>query len=368
MRPRHWGVLISFGILVLLPIVLFAVYLWFVADDRYRSTVGFTVRKEEGAVASEILGGIAAFAGGAANQDGDVLYEYIRSQELVRRLDEKLDLRGYFGDYWSSDPLFALKPDASIEDLVDYWGRVVRVSYDKGTGLVDVRVNAFDPEMAKAIASEIVSESQELVNSLNNTARRDAIRYTDADLEQTQERLKTAREALTRFRTRTQIVDLQADIQGRMGVMNTLQQQLAAELVTFDELSSQTSSEDPRITQALNRIKVIRERIANERATFATNKVTGTEEDYPTLIAEFEGLQVEREFAEEAYRAALAARDAAYASAERQSRYLATYVSPTLAETAEYPQRFLLLGLAALFMCLGWGIAVLIFYSIRDKG
>ena len=63
-------------------------------------------------------------------------------------------------------------------------------------------------------------------------------------------------------------------------------------------------------------------------------------EDYPTLLAEYEGLVVDREFAEESYRAALAALDGARANASRQSRYLATYVEPTYPETAEFPQRW----------------------------
>lgn len=368
MRRRHWNVVFSFGLLVLLPLVLCAAYLWFVAEDRYSSKVGFTVRKEESAAASDLLGGLAGFTGGTATQDGDVLYEFIRSQQIVRRIDDTLDLRGYFGQFWETDPIFALRPDASVEDLLAYWSRSVRVSYDQGTGLVDVRVTAFDAAMAQNIAQEIVRQSQDLVNSLNEAARQDAIRFAEAELEQTQARLRSARQALTEFRTRTQIVDIEADIQSRVGVLSTLQQQLAGELVVFDELSGKTSGDDPRVTQALNRIRVIRDRIAEERSTFATTKVLGTEEDYPTLIAEFEGLQVEREFAEEAYRAALAARDSAYATSQRQSRYLATYVAPTLAESSEYPQRMLLTGLAALFLMLGWGIAVLVFYSIRDKG
>ena len=58
-----------------------------------------------------------------------------------------------------------------------------------------------------------------------------------------------------------------------MGVVSNLQQQLATELVMFDELSATISSEDPRYTQALRRIRVIRERIAEEREDFANTKV-----------------------------------------------------------------------------------------------
>jgi capsular polysaccharide transport system permease protein len=149
--------------------------------------------------------------------------------------------------------------------------------------------------------------------------------------------------------------------------MNTLQQQLASELVAFDELSGTARSDDPRISQAMRRIEVIRARIKQERSDFATTEVLETGEDYPTLIAEYEGLIVEREFAEQAYRAALTAKDSAQGEAIRQSRYLASYIEPTLAEDAEYPRQFVIFSLAALILILGWGIIVLIYYSLRDR-
>ncbi len=346
MKRRHRGVLIGFAVFVLVPLVVVAIYLGLVAKDQYASTAGFTVRQEEGASATDLLGGLAKFTGSSASGDSDILYEFIRSQALVRRIDEARDLRGYYSQNWSADPVFSLWPDASIEDLRWFWKRIVRVSYEQSSGLIEVEVLAFDPLMAQMIAGDIVRESQDMVNALNEVARVDAINYAMADLAQAEQRLKNTRSELTGFRTRTQIVDLQSDIQGRMGVMNNLQQQLATELVDFDELSGTTRSDDPRVSQAMRRIEVIRGRIAQERRDFATTEVPQTGEDYPTLISEFEGLVVEREFAEQAYRAALTARDSAQAEAIRQSRYLAAYIEPTLAEDAEYPRAFVIFGLA----------------------
>lgn len=367
LEKRHRGLIWVFIFLVALPLLAIGLYLWLVAEDQYASTTGFTVRQEEGASASDLLGGLSSLTGASSSPDGDVLYEYVRSQAVVRRVDDKLRLREYYSQYWTKDPAFALWPDASIEDLHWFWDRIVRVSYDQSSGITELQVLAFDPEKARAIASEIVRESQDMINDLNTAALEDAIRYAEADLREAEERLKTARAALTRFRTRTQIVDLESDIQGRMGVMNMLQQQLAEDLVAFDELKQTTQGDDPRLTQALRRIEVIRERIAEERSAFATNKVLQTGEDYPTLISEFEGLVVEREFAEQAYRAALTAWDSAKAEGIRQTRYLAAYIEPTLAEDAEYPKRFIIFGLATLILVLGWGVLTLIYYSLRDR-
>lgn len=368
MKRRHWGLVFSFVLLVFLPLLGLAGYLWGVSKDQYVSQTGFTVRQEEGGTATELLGGLAQFAGSGGSSDSDILYEFIQSQELVNAIDTRLGLAATYAAHWEADPLFALWPEATIEDLLWYWQRIVRVSYDAGSGLIEVQVRAFDPAVAQQVAREIVAESQTMINALNEQAREDLMRYAEEDLSEAVDRLKLARQALTEFRTRTQIVDPQADIEGQMGVINTLQQQLAGALIELDLLAGTTSEGDPRVTQAQRRIDVIRERLAIERQAFAQGEVAGIGTDYPTLIAEYEGLIVDREYAEESYRAALAALDIAREKASRQSRYLATYIRPTLAESSEYPQRPVLLGLAILFLGMAWGILVLVYYSIRDRG
>lgn len=369
MKKRHWGVIFSFFVMVIAPVAALVFYLWTFAVDQYASTTGFTVRQEEGAAATDLLGGLTQFAGGSAGGDGDILYEFINSQGLVSSINTKLDLKSHYTQPWPDDWLFALWPDATEEDLLWYWQRMVQISYDQATGLMEVRVLAFDPDYAQKVALQIVSESQAMINALNTQARDDAMRYARADLEESIARLKKAREALTQFRTRTQIVDPAADIQSRLGVMANLQQQLAEALIEYDLLQESVSPADPRVTKALRMIDVIRDRIAIERQTFTSDSTdTGAVgQDYPTLIAEFESLSVDREYAEQSYRAALTAVDVAKAEAARQSRYLATYIKPTLATESEFPARYTLTGLAALFLLLIWSILALIYYSLRDR-
>ena len=98
-----------------------------------------------------------------------------------------------------------------------------------------------------------------------------------------------------------------------------------------------------------------------------TETGTSGQAGYPALMAEYENLTVDLEFAEQSYRTALAALDGAIASSTRDSLYLATYIRPTLAEKSEYPRRVAIFGLAALFLGLGWAILSLIAYSLRDR-
>ncbi len=368
-RRRHFGLVVSFFLIVALPLSLVTFYIWVVAKDQYSSLTGFTVRQEEGGGASALLGGLATLTGASASSDGDILYKYIVSQALVQEIDNNIGLRDHYSAYWKADPVFALSPDASIEDMESFWRRIVKVSFDRSSGLIEMRVQAFTSEKAQNIAREVLRLSQNMINALNEQAREDATRYALTDLEESVARLKVAREALTFFRSSNQLVDPESDIQGRMGVMNNLQQQLAQALINLDLLIGTTSDSDPRLRQAERLIEVIRGRIAGERDQLASGGTQdgGTGDDYPQLIAEYEGLVVDREFAEENYRAALAAVDLARANAARQSRYLATFITPTLAQTSEYPRRGIIFGLSTLFLLLGWSIAVLVYYSIRDR-
>lgn len=369
MKRRHWGVLASFIFMAVVPWVAVVAYLFMVAEDQYHSVAGFTVRSQEQTGANDLIGGLVQFAGGSVASDSDILYEFIQSQEMVQSVNDQVDLRGHYSQYWPDDWAYSIWPDATQEDLIWYWNRMIGVSYDSSTGLTQVQVKAFDPDTAQEIAKAIVAESQSRINELNLQAREDAMRYAQADLEEAVEKLKNAREALTQLRTKSQIVDPETDMQTRMGVMTSLQQQLAEALVEYDLLLGTTNQNDPRLKETSQRIEVIRERIATERRNFATSSTEtgGVSQNYPSLISEFERLTVDREYAEKAYFAALTALEAARDEASRQSRYLATYIKPTMAEASEYPKRFVVAGLVGLFLLLTWSILVLIYYSIRDR-
>ncbi|MBY5935556.1 capsule biosynthesis protein [Tateyamaria omphalii] len=370
MRGRHVAVVVSFLIFVVGTIALSAWYLWERAADRYVSEAGFSVRTEEIGSAIELLGGVAELSG-SSSSDTDILYKFIQSQELVRTVDAALDLRMLWakGDP-DVDPIFTYHAPGSIEDLTDYWRRMVKVYNDSGTGLIDLEVQAFTPEDAQAIAQMIYDESSLMINRLSAIAREDATRYAREELETAVERLKTAREAVTRFRNVNQIVSPDSTLQIQTGLLSSLEQQLAQALIDADILRQTTTNDsDPRLQQAERRRNVIEERIREER-----NKLgLGADENgdnhtaFVNLVGEFERLSVDREFAEQSYTAALAAFDAAVAESRRQSRYIAAHVQPTLAETAVRPDRMGTLGLVTLFSFLIWSIVVLIGYSLRDR-
>lgn len=362
--------LASFVGIVIVPTLIASMYLFLVADDQYTSTVGFAVRSENSASPLDLLGGIGGLSGMTASgpaSDTDILYQFIQSQALVQSISQRLDLRTVYSKP-AFDPVFALRRNGEIEDLVEYWKRMVRISYDSTTGLIELRVHAFEPKDAQVIAQLILDESTQMINDLSVIARTDATRYAQEELDKAIARLRERRVAVTEFRSRTQLVDPSADIEGQMGLLFSLQEQLAAASIDISLLRQTTQPTDPRIAQNERRIGVIEQLIDKEREKFGMGgSADGNENSYSALVGEYERLTVDREFAEKAYLAALANYDAALADAQRRTRYLAAYIRPTLAETSLYPQRGLLSVLTGGFLLLIWSIGLLIYYSVRDR-
>lgn len=364
-KNRHRILFLSFLIFVILPTVFASWYLWTRAVDQYASTVGFSVRKEEVGSVIELLGGVTELSG-SSSSDTDILYEFIQSQKLVADIDTLLDLRSL----WSkpdNDPIFAYEAPGTIEDLMVHWENMVRVYYDSGTQLIEVRVLAFAAEDATSIATAIYEQSSKMINALSDIAREDSIRYASDDLARAEDRLRQARAAITQFRNRTQIVDPAVDLVTQAGLLGSLQTQLAEALIEESLLKETARNGDPRLDQVNRRVHAIEGIIAQERRKLGIGNGIDQGDVFATLMGEYERLAADREFAERSYAGALATYDVALAEARRQSRYLAAHVAPTKAEKSLFPQREMLLGLLGLFLFLAWAIAVLITYSLRDR-
>ncbi len=365
LRPRHLALMVSFALCVLLPCTVTSWYLWARAADQYASTLGFSVRQENVGSAVELLGGFTNITG-SSSADTDILYDYMRSQKLVAEIDADLDLRAL----WSkpaNDPVFAYATPGSIETLVDHWQRQVQVTYDNATRLIEIRVLAFDPADAQAIATQLFDKSSAMINRLNDTAQADALRFASGERATAEARLKRARGAMTEFRNRTQSIDPAADFQSQSGLLANLQTQLAEALIDSDMLSASTRNADTRGEQAALRIKVIEDRIAAERAKLGLGQTGATSDVFASMVGEYERLSVDREFAESAYRAAQLAYEAAQADARRQTLYLAAHIAPTRAETAQFPQRQMILATVSMFLILAWSICAMVYYSLRDR-
>lgn len=364
LRPRHYGVMALFVLMVLIPTLSYALYMWTKAANQYESNVGFGSRTEDAPSTFDFLGALGGVSQ-SGSKDMDILSQFIVSQELVTRLDKQLDLKTIYSKP-QGDPLSRFAPGGTIEDLLAYWQRMVIVNYDSGTGLMTLQVFAFDPTDAKKIAEAILVQSTKIINDLSQTAQDDTTRYSKDALSAAEQKLGDARVAVLDYQVKNRVVDPTAAIADQNGVIGTLNQQLATTQIELDMLTGTVGANDVRIATLTRKLEVINNRIAEEQAKVGGATDAGSP-GFAKLMQEFERLKVDQDFAERSYLSALAAYDQAINDAQHKTRYLATYVAPTLAEAPTAPNRPLSSLVVALVGFLLWSVTVLIYYALRDR-
>lgn len=361
MRGRHWTIIAAFVVIVLVPTLVSAWYLWTRAADQYASHVGFLVRSEQSNGPLDALGGLAQLAQ-ATSSDTDILYKFIQSQSLVEEVAQRIDLSAI----WSRHPediVFNYDNSPLIEDLVRHWNRMVTIYYDKG--MLDLRVLASTPEDAKAIAELILEESQKRLNEINTVARADAMRYAQGDLDRAVAQLTQARQDMSAFRQENRIIDPTSATTEQAAIVARLEEQLVQALVDLDVLRANSTARDQRLVQAELRVTSLRDQIEEQRRRVGSRETDAA--DLSNIVSDFERLQVNREFAEQSYMAAMTNFETARAAADRQALYLAAYIRPTLATTPEYPQRVRMMVTLTAFLLLVWAIGSLFYYGSRDR-
>ena len=294
-----------------------------------------------------------------------MMHRYVMSSEMVDLINTKIKLRELYSKP-TTDVIFGFDTSGSNEDLLAYWQRMTKVFYDPNTGLIEIRALAFAPNDAHSITTEILHHANVMVNKLSALARDDTIKYARTELNNARIQLNKARAALTNFRNDHQVIDPTRDVQGQISLLNSLQQTLAQALIDSDLLSQQVSNDDPRMLNAKSKIEVIRTRINEEKNKIGTDEIS-EDDTFSNLVGQYETLIVDRSFAEQAYLLAREAYDTALSEANRQSRYLAVYIEPTIAQESEYPYRYTIIALTITMSCLFWSIFWLIYYSVRDR-
>ena len=370
LKLRHIITVLSFFLFVVAPTGFAAWYLMERAAPQYASTTAFSVRREDHSTPTDLLGGAFGLASNSTN-DADILYDFLTSQGIVSSIRDYRDLAAIWSrpgtDFEEGDPIFAMWPGGTIEDQMWYWNRMVRVAYDTSANILEVRVLAFDPDDAKVLAQDLLNESTKMINSLSSLAQRDVLEFAETDLRLAENELRAAREAVTTFRNTYQIASIDTDIALSTGPLNALTQQLAEAKIDRGLLVRGTSEGDPRLVHINARIQVIEEQILEERAKLgATSGGDGTSV-LSSRIAEFEQLNVDLQFAQNTYETALSSFYSARADATRQSLYLAAHENPTLAERADFPNSFKIMGLVFGLSLAVWGIIALSLLSLRDR-
>jgi capsular polysaccharide transport system permease protein len=361
---RFFGSLnIWFWAIVGLPTLIAGVYFFAIASDLYLSEVKFVVRGPSKGPASAIGAMLSGAGGSAVSEDTYAVHEYLMSRDAVRRLEQEDDLRALLsrpeGDlptrfpgmwFWRSD----------FEALYRTYSHFVSIAVDGSSGVSTLQVKAYRPEDAQLIASALLKFSEQLVNALNERARKDALSTFEREVRETEQQIANTQGELAVYRIKQKMLDPKTASAGPLELVAQMQAQEANAKAQLAEVLK-NSPNSPQIPLIRTRLGSLEKLIADERA-----KITGDNNSVAMTVADFERLDLQKLLGEKTLASAFTSLEAARLEAQRQQLYLETIARPNLADYPLYPKRFTSFATIAASCLLAYGIAWLLVAGIRE--
>jgi len=361
-QPLFRSLNIWFWAIVGLPTLVAGVYYFAIASDLYLSEAKFIVRSPKQVQTSSIGALLQSTGLGRAVDDTAVVEDFIMSRDAVRKLERENDLRAVFdrpeGDFVTRFPGLLMRSD--FEALFRRYDHFVSVETDNTSGVTALRVKAYRPEDAQTIARALVGYSEQLVNELNERARRDALDTARREVDRAEQQISQIQNELTTYRVQQKMLDPKT---ASNGVLELIGQMNAAQATARTQLGEllKNSPNSPQIPLVKTRIASLDTLIAEERA-----KLSGETNSVVTTLTEYERLTLDRELAEKALASAFTSLEAARLEAQRQQLYIETIAQPNLADYPLYPKRLLSFGMVLASCLLAYGIAWLLVMSARE--
>ena len=351
-------------LLVFLPTALFTLYFGFICTPRYVSEARFVIHSASKPAAG--LSGLSALlqlAGLSSFQDAAYsVRDFLTSRDALRELEPKVDLLRVYGDskadFLSRYPSFLY--GRSNEDLYRYFQRRISVIVNNTSEMTTLRVEAFHPDDAQAIARTLLDLGEALVNRLNDRVEQDAVRTADDELSRAQEQRVAAQIAVTAFRNRELVLDPGKNAAIVLELIGKLSTELAQTRAQIDE-TRQASPRSPLLASLTQQASALQQQIDVER-----DRVTKDSDALADKISAYERLMLEQEFATRALSQAVMALDSARSEARRQQLFLERVVEPDRPDKAMEPQRLRIILTAFGFNVIGAGVLWLIGTGLRE--
>jgi capsular polysaccharide transport system permease protein len=354
---------------IALPTLLTGIYYFMIASDQYASEARFMIRGQQGSSGS-LFGALLSSASISTSQE-DLLSvgDYMMSHDALMALQDRIKISDLFARK-DADFLSRMRSDlfdwllgrpVTSEDFLDFYNSRVSVAFDSLTGISTMRVRAFRPRDAQIIADELLKLGEEKVNHYSERQRNDTLKVARDEVVRAEGRVEAARAEITRFRDREKSIDPGKSSVILMEVIGKLEGQLAQTRAEMTEASTYLKADNLKYVALRAKVDALENQIRSEK-----QRLAGSSDSLAPVVAIYERLLLEREFADKGYASAMASQESARAEAMKQHFYLVRVIEPNLPEKPLFPRRFLTVITTFVSLCFAYGIGWLILAGIRE--
>ena len=356
-QQPHWAACAAASLLAL-------IYWSLLASDRYISEANVVLESPQ--IAAPTLSFESLFSGSSGNS-GDMLLlrDHLLSVDMLKILDQQLDLRGHYSNS-SIDFLSNLNDrEAPMEDLHEYYLQRIQVELDDYAQVLRIKVAAFDPKMAQRIAQTLLDEGEKHMNAMGQRLAEEQVKFLEKQVAKLRVGLDEASDELLAYQNENGLISPTGTVETISAVVASLEGQLANNKARRSAMLSYLSPGSNEVLRINSEIDALQQQIKIEQARMAK----GSGDSLNRLSSEYQNLDMQMRFALESYSGALAALQNTRIEAARKLKQVSVLQSPTLPEYAVEPKRLYnitVFVIVALFLGLILHMLIMIVKDHRD--
>lgn len=339
------------------------VYWGIMASDRYVSEARVVIERTNMSAGSSMdLGSLLTGNTGGNSHDQLSLRAYLLSVDMLKKLDAQLDLRGHYSDS-DVDVLSRMwGKDRAQELFYQYYLSKTSVELDEYSGLLVIKVQAFNATMAKAIADLLVLEGERYMNELGHAMARDQVFFLEKQVDEMGQKALLARQALLAFQNKKGMLSPHTAAETVQGAINKLEGQITDLKARRAALLGYLSPQAPGVVELNIQISALEQQVKQEQERLTSPQG----QTLNRTVEEFQRLEMAAKFAEDVYQTALVALEKGRLEALRTLKKVSVLQSPTLPQYPLEPRRIYNIVVFILIAMIISGIIHMLAAIIRD--
>ncbi len=357
---RNWLLMVT----VVIPTTLSVLYFGLLASDVYISESEFVIRTASQPASLSGLGMLLKGTGlSHSDEDSYAVQNYLTSRDAMDVLIHEQNIKQAFQQ--RSLDIFsrfgALDWDTSLENFYRYYKKMVSVALDANSSIATLTTKAYTARESQAMNERLLEIGENLVNKMNDRARRDTIDVALREVTKAEQYDQAATVALARYRNSSGVMDPEKQSAIPLQEVGSLQTELVATRVQIAQMEK-LASHNPQLPSLKQRAELLQSEIDH-----ITSQVAGQPNDsLASKAIAYQRLLLDKMFADKMLASTMATLEQARVEAERKQLYLERIAQPSLPDKAMEPRRLRSIAATFLLGLILWGVLTIVIGGVKE--
>lgn len=327
----------TMGVFLFLYIALLLasfVYIWVFTQDRYETVAEIRISKQEtSGVDASLLNVALPGLTDSRSQDSQLTISFINSSDFLIGLEKEFPLQKHYSSP-KTDVVYRLPKDANRDERLEFYRSRISAHYNKESGLTEIKVDTFDPELSKKVADYLLAQSETFINQVNQEIADRQYDFHNREVDRAAANLSAVNQELTELQNKYKFVSPSVMITSSLEIIQQLRVDVLRAKAELQSLM-RDSPDSPRIDTIESNIKSLESLIVKEG-----QKLSGEEKDRMNVVLlEFTEVEQKIEFRQRLLSGAELVLENNRSDAISKSRFFTVIQHPYTPEGPTYPKR-----------------------------